>query len=72
MGDIFSALKHLTKPHDSSEEYYNGMKTDVVGLEGNNSKNWMSLGNWKTAEYYNDACEALADYFADYGQKLPL
>lgn len=68
MGNVISSMKTLFRKQDNSESYYSAMNTDITGLGGRNSKKWMNVGYWKTAEYYNDANEALADKLAEHGR----
>ncbi|MCR4802754.1 MAG: methyltransferase domain-containing protein [Lachnospiraceae bacterium] len=67
MGSIVESMKHLFSNQKSSVDYYNQMNTDIVGLGGVNSKKWMNVGYWESAENYNIACEALAMKLAQFG-----
>ena len=67
MGRLRKSIKRLFVKHGSSAEYYRDINTDVVGLDGTNTKKWMNVGYWIRSENYNDACEEMADKMAEIG-----
>lgn len=67
MGRLRKSIKRLFVKHGSSAEYYRDINTDVVGLDGTNTKKWMNVGYWIRSENYNDACEDMADKMAEIG-----